>query len=346
MYRVLPQRWWALVPASFMGAFLGFVISAREDGLRELLEAGDTGIVRAAVMGAVVSALASIVLVLVRLKDDTRYLTLIDQYPNARVVYGWPSFGTAKQLSELGRWRTGSRLTGSTFCVLFDGQGISLYSGARKPAPFAHIPWADVRTLGVGRLQGASRLTTASQMWLLRVVAAREGASSTLEFGVGRMAGVFLFKSPTLDEAELKELIDSVGSYVELRTPALPVAEHGDRALVHRPTAWALGRLLSLPVLSSSTLVVVAPALYCAITATELAPIYVPIAIAFPIAIYVLMYLAHRANKREAAAGYTTLNRVHLSREQRHPRTGRVLRAAGAPPLTKEQFREALALSA
>jgi hypothetical protein len=49
-----------------------------------------------------------------------------------------------------------------------------------------------------------------------------------------------------------------------------------------------------------------------------------------------------RSESRERAAGYTTLNRQHLDVEQRHPVTGIVLRAAGAPPLTKDQFVQAL----
>ena len=46
------------------------------------------------------------------------------------------------------------------------------------------------------------------------------------------------------------------------------------------------------------------------------------------------------ASARERAAGYTTLNGTELDLEQRHPVTGAVIRAAGAPALLRREFAE------
>ena len=48
--------------------------------------------------------------------------------------------------------------------------------------------------------------------------------------------------------------------------------------------------------------------------------------------------MASAASARERAAGYTTLNGTDLDLEQRHPVTGAVIRAAGAPALLRREF--------
>jgi hypothetical protein len=52
--------------------------------------------------------------------------------------------------------------------------------------------------------------------------------------------------------------------------------------------------------------------------------------------------LMERKARKEIAAGYTTMAQGHYEVERRHSPTGVVMRAAGQPPLTREQWERAM----
>jgi hypothetical protein len=70
--------------------------------------------------------------------------------------------------------------------------------------------------------------------------------------------------------------------------------------------------------------------------------ILVPIALVLFVLAIVGRTMERRAMKRERDAGYTTLNGTELDLEQRHPRTGEVIRRANAAAIPIQKFKEML----
>ncbi|TAL44765.1 MAG: hypothetical protein EPN91_03725 [Salinibacterium sp.] len=74
-----------------------------------------------------------------------------------------------------------------------------------------------------------------------------------------------------------------------------------------------------------------------------IARILLPLSVLLALFAVIARTMERRATKRERAAGYTTLNGLELDVEQRHPRTGQVIRKANAKAIPREKFNEILA---
>lgn len=347
MYRVLPQRWTIVPVFAAFGAVFGFGWSARDGGVPALASSGDLRIFGAVAILGSVGLILGLLAVMVSIPADSRQLALQDRFPDAIVVQGWKSTGTANALIELDEWRVEPHDIASTFAAVFDRENVSVYFGSKEPVLFARIPWSSVSSFELGHFQQGGRFSGQLALQNLKISVARDTMNVDLEFAVARIQGFVGFKGTTLDEAELVEVIAAVNDLRSGATSRPQQSSYVSRPLEVRPTAWGLTRFTATPVMFVVSLILIIPVMAVIFTGNiHVLPPVAAVAIIGQLGFYAVLFLAYRANKREAAAGYTTLNRAHLNREQRHPRTGRVLRAAGAPPLTKEQFREALALSA
>lgn len=340
--RVLPQRWWTVLFLTLFGAVIGAFLGAR------LNHEISMDIMPAAGIGALGMGLLAVGLLASFAPHDTRYLVLRDRSPEAIVIQALRDPDNTSALVELAAISSRSMLDLRwTFSIAFDRSGIVVWDGGSDPKKVGAIPWSAVSATELG---DAYRPTTfGSQPYYRLLIAFDVGEGSvTLPFGVSRVPR-FLSRRFTLDENELADLAIRLRALRDGREPsrARPVLSHTPAGLTPGPTAWKLNRLGPLPTLWWGW-VSQAAFLTAVLSLVLRLPGWVTwSAVAVSIVILAVMLLRARqaatASKREAYAGYTTLNGVSLALEQRHPVSGRVIRAADDRALTKAEFAEALA---
>jgi len=343
MFRVLPERWWGMVVLTVLAALVAGSISGRYKGLTTFLETGDPGILRATALGASIGLGLGVIALLAQVGSDTRHLVLAERFPEAIVVSGWRiERETFEAMQALSLRRTSPPEGVTTFGVVFDVDAVSIYFGARDPRLFSRIPWSDVEALAVGDLYKGSAVKATVSVHRLHLVVRGPWGLVDIPFGVSLLGSKNVFRSAFHDERELTELVASVNQLRRIAPSRGASSALFGKALLPGATAWSLSRInvdaarlviwaLSIPVAALAGVGLVGVSLVAG-----------SIILLSQLVLFVLRRAARRAVRRERDAGYTTLNGVQLDREQRHPKTGRVIRQAGAPPLTASQFADAL----
>jgi hypothetical protein len=341
MYRVLPVRWLQVLYFPLMFGLLGAVISIRFAGSG--VAPADAVIPGAIGLG--LGAFVALALLLSIVERDTRLLAVRAMLPHAIVVQAFRNDETADWLAELSKLLASQLAVKAIFTVAFDRSGVTVWSGARVPLKVVEIAWRDVVDVKLGDLK---RIPGYGQQPYSRLRLDLKGndAPLSVQFGVERVAKL-ITSQRYLSESELIDLASRVNSMRlgGALAPATPTS-NVSRGLTPGRTALAAQRFpfgfrLANPFAYQALVL-------CAIASGLLhLPLWVSIslaalALATVAVMLIAAWLMSRASKRESAAGYTTLNGAYLALEQRNPRTGVVIRAAGTRALSRREFADAL----
>jgi hypothetical protein len=336
--QILPQRWWVVV---FSVLFFG-TIGAAVFG-RGVFEAqGFFGVMRAAGIGALVGLALSALFVPLFLLHDNRLIVLRKRNPDGLVAQAVTDDQTIATLGRIADRPFLDVNVGRFFSAVFNSAGVSFWRGVREPELIVGLPWSVVTGVTLDDFYRPGGKNQPGY-FRLRLEISQDGEPSTMRFGIERVSNV-PFSGNFYSEADIVATIERIeivrGGAVT--RPQRPVRSNVSAGLVDGRSAWAAVRLFPVSPLTA----VVAAQLVFAVWILALRfdwPTIVTIAalcLAAVLvgAIFIVGRIAIKATNREKAAGYTTLNGVHLSLEQRHPRSGVVIRSAGESALSKKEF--------
>lgn len=293
-------------------------------------------------IGIGVALLVALLFLLAFIRDDTRALLLAARNPDAVVVNVRTDGAFLVDLTEgLGRILAVNRV-GSLVTLVAGRDGLSFSSGFRSPTEIVSIPWTAVGEISLGQSFKPDGWG-AVEYSRLRVQLLGDQPGS-VSFGVERINRI---PSSVMnrDEADLLDLATQINAQ-RGRAPAART-QGAHKGLDVTPTAWSLTRIGPV---SLGALLVVAQGIavigFIIARATSNLDI-----LWWALAVYGILLVIGlirgrallRASAAERRAAYTTMQRSHLDLEQRHPVTGVVIRAAGAPALTKQEFAALLA---
>jgi hypothetical protein len=342
--RVLPQRWWSFLLAVVVCAIAIVSTAARQarrDGLGLDLNAAllplAAGIAGGIVLGFILIAYFS--------SHDTRLLLVRAARPGI-VVQGIKDAQTFVWLGPIATTELNGNLAiERLFTVAFDRTGVTMWRGTRAPELIATVAWSEVIELGLGDLLERKGYGQTSYH-RLRMVVLRNGEPVTVQFGIEHVPR-YVSTRHVLNESEIVDLVTEVS---KLRSggiaPVQPQPSYVSAGLTPGMPAWSAGRILRLPLMTImwiSQIPFVAGLASLFLKGPLLTTVGCFVAWGlFCASAWTVVFLEGAAVKRERAAGYTTLNGVELAVEQRHPRTGVVIRPAGAPAIPKARFAEIL----
>lgn len=305
-----------------------------------------TAIIWGAVVGLVLGLLGSVGLLAMFVSHDTRVAAVSALRPDALVANVGKNHQLLVRLAELANVGFDYNSIKRLLTVAFDRSGMSFWSGDRTPSLILEVPWPRIQSIGLGATTEKKGYGDQPAQQLRVDIADEDGHPVTLQFAIERIARMggtpFLAEDAVLDFAVNARARQ--GSRVSAARPAPSTA--ASTGLLPGMTAWAAGRVGPIRVRYAFLI----PVPFFALVALALA-LRLPTAVLSGLAavwiasqFYAFWVLIRqgRAAKREADAGYTTLNRANLALEQRHPMTGRVIRAAGEQALTDQQFAEEL----
>lgn len=328
MPRLQPERWTSLlIPFAVVSVMISiFLWRAFADRPWLAVVAG---------LGAGVAFALLVILMIVG--HDTRLMVLREQNPDAVVV----NVRRDPQLmGSLAAARDGVLDTagvGWVLSMVVDRDGVTFYKGNGRPEPLIALPWSSIGAIEPGSVLARGEWGSSGYERLSLVPSGE--SSGRIEFGVERLSPLTTSVG-TMSEADLVLLAVRMNEQRGRRTVTSPSGAL--KGLDPGPTAWSLTRLGPVPV---SAIGWVAQGIFVIGLATVVVrgPLVITVvASAVAVALIAVMILrlrvANKAAEREKAAGYTTLNGVNLSLEQRHPLTGVVIRGAGAPALGKQEF--------
>jgi hypothetical protein len=337
--RLSPQRRGSIIFATVAGMFFTANI------LRRAKVPLDESFVAWVVVGGVGAGVLVTLLVLLAVRGDTRRAILERQFPDAVVVQSWPEDSLLESLRALTPWIIERVPYLITATFVFDANHVTAWAGGRSPIAVARIPWADVTAFGIApRFKKLDRI---------QFTAFSDGDSYTVVFPIER-AGKYTMGNQMLDEAALGDIVDRVNTLRRARNRAVTVAPDAAASDVNRLNAMLYSGLLSGPTAQSYTKLVALSKLPLALvfyiigsTGAVLATIpdlriqavlISGFGLLGPLLGFLGRLVQRRAITRERSGGYTTLNGRELDLQQRHPRTGTVLRHAGQPPLSEKEF--------
>lgn len=328
MPRLQPERWTSLLTVVGIISVVTTLFFWRFFGDRPWL----------AVVAGLGTAVAFVLLImLTAAAHDTRLMVLRDRHPDAVVV----NVRRDPQLmAGLAAAREGALDTsgvGWLLSLVVDRDGMTFYKGTGRPETVATIPWSTIGDIEPGSVLAKGEWGSAGYERL--AVSLTGESAGRLEFGVERVPR-FATSAATMSEADLVLLAVRMNEQRGRRTVTSPSGAL--KGLDAGSTAWSLTRLGPFPVSALGWLAqgIFVVGLVAIVVRGPLLVTVVATAVSF--ALILVMFLRLRAvntaAEREKASGYTTLNGVNLSLEQRHPLTGVVIRAAGAPALSKLEF--------
>lgn len=238
-----------------------------------------------------------------------------------------------------------------TFVVTISPEGVMVWSGGLSPRLLETISADRVLSIDLGSYTERPEYRQPSlPRFKVTVSQLQESAAMPvdLQFGITKMTtGPFIARY--LDEPGLQELVVQAREALRGGDPSAVVAPSA-QSFTPRPgqlepgtTAFRASHLGPVPVSRVITGIwIVAAAVFLFAVYRENLELVVVVIGVQVVAIGALLWRQSRAEAREVAAGYTTLNGRNLQREQRHPVTGMVIRDAGGTAIPPERFRELL----
>ena len=253
--------------------------------------------------------------------------------PHALVLLVRPDKQTVATLA----WPLRARIREhSPLAIAFDSEGMSLWVGGKVPS--RRVAFGTASVVSVSPAEMPTRSLVLPPRAGLRVeLQVKE--RHELFFSVDGAS--FLGITGPAGAIELTALASKASQLLAVATapPATTTADPIPTLLPGR-TAWALDRTV-MRVVIIVTAILIAAAIARIVLTGRLGWVFVAFLLV-QLILSAARALVQRYTKMEQGAGYTTLNGVELHFPQLHPRTGALLRVAGAPPLTKQQFRDAL----
>lgn len=328
MSTVLPMRLWSLAVMASLGGVLGYFIAPLFVG------EFDPNDGRGLIIGMVAGMFYGLLIVAIWSRQDARLAAVRGLHPWAVVEQVWTDKRFIAALREFNRTGDATKV-GRQVTVAFDRPGAFFYAGTTEPVLLAHIPWAGMTGLSVTRLAKTANLGLALRLNL----------GETLAFALDRGPNL-VTQGGFANEERLQRIAIDIESLRGLAPGARPVAPPSLAAgLLPGQTAYSAQRIAFIPLWAVTS--VLFTALTVCIT------IFVNngvqeggfvTAVVGSVTLYAIVSLLWAATRvgRERGAGYTTLNGSQLELEQRHPRTGRAIRPAGARALTPAQFTDEL----
>lgn len=276
------------------------------------------------------------------LKGDTRSLILSERHPDAVVVNVRTDGAFLADLTRgLGRVLTADKVD-SLVTLVASRSGLAFWTGFRDPRELVSIPWNAVGDVSLGQSFKPEGWGAVEYSRLKVQLVGDEGG--TVSFG-GEKVGRVPSGSLNLDEADLLDLATQINAQ-RGRAPAART-QGAHKGLDVTPTAWSLTRIgpVSLGTLLVAAQGIAIIGLISARATSSFDILWWALAVYGILVVTVLVRgrALLRASAAEKRAGYTTMQRTQLALEQRHPVTGVVIRAAGAPALTKQEFAALLA---
>jgi hypothetical protein len=328
MPRLQPERWTSLlIPFAVVSVMISILL------WRAFADRPWLAVVAGLGAGVAFALLVTLMIV----GHDTRLMVLREQNPDAVVVNVRRDPQLMRSLAAAREGVLDTTGVGWVFSMVVDRDGVTFYKGNGRPEPVIALPWSSIGAIEPGSVLARGEWGSSGYERLALVPSGE--SSGRIEFGVERLSPLTTSVG-TMSEADLVQLAVRINEQRGLSSIASPSGAL--KGLESGPTAWSLTRLGPLPV---SALGWVAQGIFLIgfVTVAVRGPLVVTlVTVAVSLALILLMFLrlrvAKTAAEREKAAGYTTLNGVNLAVEQRHPLTGVVIRAAGAPALSKQEF--------
>jgi hypothetical protein len=346
--RMMPRRWFyvAFVVLFFTGMAALFVpFFAAPRGLRGFpaqLGAADPttvtiGLAIAAASGLVLGVLA----VSSYARHDQRLAIVRERMPRAYVFQARKDIGTQDFL----RWALKNpRLKlKMQFTVSVDHEGVIVWTGSNDPVGEGMLAWSRIEEIGPAMIPKSKFGAVYPG---LEFVVADDYESRSQVIGVEG-------KPRNITQATIGAEADVVAALAEIRSVlgqapiAAPqtVESYMTVAMPRRTAYWAQRRAF-LPFAGTTaiggTIATGGIGTWFATGDPTVAIVFGVTGLLLIVTANVMRFRVTSAEARERAAGYTTLNAANLDLDQRHPRTGIVMRNAYAPALTKPQFADAL----
>lgn len=344
MPRVEPGRWLnvAVVVLSFTA--LGPALAYRFGGGQQV--SGET-LVLGAQIGGAVGIGAGLIALLVFAVNDSRRIAVAQRLPHAYVVQAEKNRSLVDALDQV---QPGIRVQGTTVSVAFDTEGVSFWVGSGQPEGLLFVPASQVRDVTLGEpLKPAN--TRGKTVARLSVVIETPSGAVDVPMVLRRTQGIGTgFEN--MNQAQVAvavRLANERRGGASSRGSSAPYFAFADDR-VHGVTAWTLLRRVRLYVVVFIVLLHVSIfGLVWLFLQTDEVLLSLLAWIASVVVLYapvkILRRALERARTRERAAGYTTLNGLDLDLRQLQPLTGRVIRTAGAPALSRDEFKRALSMA-
>lgn len=344
----MPRRWFyvGFVVVLFTGVAAIFVPSfAAPRGLRgfpaQLGAADPTTVTIGLTIAAVSGLILGILAVSFYARHDRRLAIVRERMPRAYVFQARKDIGTQDFL----RWalKNPSLKLGMQFTVSVDREGVIVWTGSKDPIGEGSLEWSRIEEIG-------SAMIPKSKFGALypglHFVVTDDYESRSQVIGVeGKLRNI--------TQANIGAEADVVAALAEIRSVLgqAPIAapqtvESYMPVAMPRRTAYRAQRRAFLPFAGTTAIggTIATSGIATWITAGDptVAIVFGVVGLLMILAATVMRFRVKSAEARERAAGYTTLNAANLDLDQRHPRTGIVIRNAFAPALTKAQFADAL----
>jgi len=346
---MLPRRWFfvAFVVAFFAatGLFFTGVLLGPDDvtGFTTRLRATDPTLVVVVLAGSSLCGLVvGVLLMSVHGRSDQRLAIVREMLPRAFVFQSRNDIGT----QDFFRWalRRPQLRFAVQFTVSVDHEGISVWTGSKDPVKEGTVSWNQVERLDVAWIPK----TKYAQVYPGLEFVVRNDLYETRSQVVGVERKPRNIQMATIGaESDVRAALASIRTVRGLAPVAAPQTLRSMTPVrMPRNTAYAAQRRAFLPYAGTTATGwgIVGTGVASMITSQSAQPGTVFIIIGLIVVVpATAMYLSiERAKIRERVAGYTTLNAMELNFDQRHPRTGFVIRPANAPSLTKAEFADAL----
>lgn len=344
MLRVESGRWLNVAILVLCFTVLGFGLAYRFGGG---LDAPAATLISGTQIGAAIGAAAGVIALIAFALNDSRRIEVARRLPHALVVQAERDPQLTDSLTLLA---PGASVRGALLSVAFDTEGVSIYTGSTRPEQVLFVPAREVLEVSLGEPRKPTN-TRGKTVPRMRVVVAAESGTVTLQFALRRLQGLGT-GFETMTQAQVAAMVDLANNRrggTASRGAATPYFAFSDDRLPGA-TAWSLLRAIRIYLWVFGVLLIAGLAALFALILVEdnvvivlgafllgMVLIYAPVGI--------MRRMMERARKRERAAGYTTLNGLDLDLRQLQPLTGRMIRAAGAPPLSNDEFRRALSMA-
>lgn len=302
------------------------------------------------VVGLVLGAAAGIVLAVILYayyaRHDIRRLEVARQRPHAHVIQAKVDPGLVQALQQVS---PGLALSGAFVTVAFEPEGVSFWTGSTKPERVILIPARDVIEVTVGEsLRVATSRSPA--VGRMKVVAKTASGRVDILFGVDHIPVIGTVGN-AMSTRGVAQVVDEANTARGAARSSLPGAgtttSTGPDLRVPGRTAYAAlrntmrGWIVILVIMG-----ILLVALFTLIGAKDEdgQTLVILLFILLVPAMLVIQRLVKGPNRRERAAGYTTLNHDNFDLQQLHPYTGQVIRKAGGLPISKEEFARLLVM--
>jgi len=344
---MMPRRWlyvaFVTVVVAGLGLFAVVIVAAPSStvGFLSRLRATDSAAVAVGMTIAVASGfLLGVLLVSIYARFDQRLAIVRERMPRAVVLQARKDLGTQEFL----RWALDApqlKLP-MQFTLSIDHEGVAVWTGTKAPVLEGVLDWKKLAELGIAYLPksrfgepypGLLFVVTGTYETRAQVIGIEARPKNIQMATIGGEAEVVAAQAEI--RAVLGQAVVAAPRTMESLTPKLlpGLSAHVARKRAFLPFAGTIAVGSSL--ISGGLAAFFSGGLEPGIQFLVLGLVVIAV-------VSIMHGIVSRAEAHERAEGYTTLNDRNLDLDQRHPRTGVVIRPAFAAALTKAEFADAL----